>query len=656
MTGDQRPETGAGSSGPPRPSVAPEAWDDERLAAAFAGRYDRPAPHDLTIATLDRVAQIRRRPRWWPRFDRPTRDRLVAVVGVVAVVAVVGVVAQPWTSSRPGTTATGPAGSRTSPTSSPASSNPYVEPSPAVAGFPTDVGGLTVRSITDATRLLAEPTLGDTELAIAGWYSASDLALPCPDQPAPASPVEIRCPDVHAWLSATDRPIMSADGSLEQAVDPATLLPLRFVAPSEPLGGDGGPHHAMNTTPQQVVAIGHFHDERSSGCPADERATCEQTFVVDVLSSGYGTWFDRPTSVVEPAPTTRLSGAAALGLARDRLGPYATVLQVGLELGSDPPWFRAKTAADCLCPPTWFVRGFRYLADGTTDPRPAGTPVASWLVIDDATGTISGPLAESIPPPATPYPFASPPDGFPTTIEGLPVRTVADVVDPGRVDRERDQPIAVAGWFTQLPLHPCEATADCNRETVVLAGTDKRLVTTAPGGVATLVPPDGPVLNPAILPGGASRPAVPMGTPLPAIFIVHAGDPRADRDGPGNPVGSETFVLDQVAWLNGKAQGPTEWIAPGLDPVESPTKILHDTAGGVLTAPDTWPISISAVLARDMATLGVNADQDIAPDKVVWVVRLAGRMPREGGPPGPDGYGEVLVVSDEILSTHWTSP
>lgn len=658
MTGDDRPETAARSSGPARPPTAPEAWDDERLAAAFAGRYDRPAPHDLTIATLDRVAELGRRPRWWPKVDRPTRDRLVAVVAVIAVVAVVGVVAQPGTSSRPGTTATGPAGSGTAPTSGRASPSESFEPSPAVAGFPIDVAGLTVRSVADAPRLLAEPSLGDTELALAGWYSASDLALPCPYQPAPQPPVEIRCTDVHAWLSATERPILSADGSFQQAADPATPLLLRFVAPSEPLGGDGGPHQAMNTTPQAVVAVGHFHDERSSRCPADERVTCDQTFVVDVLSSGYGTMFDRPTSVVDPAPATRLSGAAALRLAQDRVGPFATVLQIGLELGSDPPWFTAKTAADCLCPPTWFVRGFRYLVDGTTDPRPAGTPVASWLVIDDATGTISGPMVEDIPPPATPYPFAPPPDGFPATIEGLSVRTVADVVDPGRHGEPADQPIAVAGWFTQLPHHPCEATADCDRDTVVLAGTDKKLVTKAPGGATTLVPSDGPVLNPAILPGGAAPPATPIGTPVPAIFIVHAGDRRADRDGPGDPVGPQTFVLDQVAWLSGKAQGPAESIDPKIRTLigTSPAQFLRDTAGGALTGPGTWPISISAVLARDIGTLGVDTDQDIAPDKVVWVVRLVGREPREGGPPGPDGYGEVLVVSDEIVSTHWTSP
>lgn len=115
-------------------------------------------------------------------------------------------------------------------------------------------------------------------------------------------------------------------------------------------------------------------------------------------------------------------------------------------------------------------------------------------------------------------------------------------------------------------------------------------------------------------------------------------------------------MLDQVAWLSGKPRGPTEWIAPGLKLVKSPAQVLHDTAGGALTAPGTWPISISAVLARDLATLGVHSGQDIASDKVVWVVRLVGQMPRAGGPPGPDGYGDVLVVGDEFVETRWTSP
>jgi hypothetical protein len=612
-------------------------WDDERLGAAFADRYDRPAPRDLDQETLRRVGETRRRPAWWPHIERRPQDRLVgAAVAVVAVVALVATVVLPRASSEP----TGSAAVSSEPgnVASPGRDSPSLQairPSPFVDGFATDVAGLKVRPIGDVPRLLADPTVGDTELAIAGWYSASDLVLPCPYQAEPISAVEIRCPDVHAWLSATDRPILSPSGSLDQATDPAGLLALRFIAPAEPVGGDGGPRVAMNTTPQAVVVVGHFHDERSARCPSAERLTCEQTFVVDVTSSAYGTLFDRPTSAIDPAPKTRLSAAEALRLAQDRVGEYATVLQIGLDLGSDPPWFTTKAGLDCLCPATWFARGWRYRPDGTTDLHPANTAVASWLVIDDATGTISGPLVDGIPAPtdaADEFQFAPPPDGFPTTIEGLPVRTVADIADPDRPrPLQEDTPIAVAGWFTQLP-----------DDTVVLAGTPERLVSYAPGGVASLVPSTGPILYPAVVPGGALPPPVQIATPIGAVFIL--------RDGP--------LDLEQVAWLNGAAQKPAEWIAPGLVPQRSAQQVLRETDGGAFIAPGTWPISISAVRFGDLATIGIASGQSgdpRDPDPIVWAVRMAGLQP---GAPTANGYGWTLVddATGQDIEGAWTSP
>ncbi len=617
-----------------------EPWDDERLSAAFAARYDRPAPRDLARQTLERVGESRRRPSWWPSLDRPTLDRLPAVVAVVAVVGLVATVVLPRALSGPtGSTAVTIEPSIVASSGSDSSSLQAVQPSPFVDGFVTDVAGLKVRPLTDVAQLLADPTLADTEVAIAGWYSASDLALPCPFQAQPVSAVEIGCPDVHAWLSATDRPILSPTGSLDQAADPAGLLALRFIPPAEPIGGDGGPRVAMNTTPQRLIAVGHFHDERSARCPAAERQTCEQTFVVDVTGSAYGTLFDRPTSAIDPAPKTRLSGAAALRLAQDRVGPYATVLQVGLDQGSDPPWFTTKTSLDCLCPATWFVRGWHYLGEGTTDPRPATTPVASWLVIDDATGTISGPLVDGIPAPtdaAGEFRFAPPPDGFPTTIEGLPVRTVADVTDPDRPRSLReDTPIAVAGWFTRLP-----------GGNVALAGTSERLVSYAPGGLASLVPISGPVLYPAVVPGGGLPPPVQIATPIGAVFIL--------RDGPVD----ESHDLEQVAWLNGTAQKPAEWVAPGIVPQRTSEQILRETDGGVFVAPGTWPISISAVRFGDLATIGIvtgSSGDQRDPGSVVWAVRMVGLQP---GEPTTNGFGWTLVddLTGQDIEGSWASP
>lgn len=609
-----------------------EPWDDERLAAAFADRYDRPAPRELTIATIERVRVTRRRPRWWPNVDRPTALGLASVVAVIAILAVL---VMPRAGAGPGASAT-PSGVP-SPVASPAQNTPYQSfpPSPAVAGFAALAAGLQVHAVIDAAALLADPLLADTELAFAGWYSASDIALPCPFESAPASPIEIRCSDVHAWLSATNRPILSATGSFDQPANPAGLIALRFVPPVDPPAGQGGPPpDAMITTPKPIVIVGHFNDERSVRCPPDVRSTCEQTLVVDGVASASGELRDPSYSLYRRLQATRLGAEQAVVLARAWVGSAGEILSVGLVRGSDAPWFDGAAKPNCTCPPTWFVRGYRILPADTSDRRGAGTPVAGWLTIDDQSGTIGGTLEQGG------KSLAPAPVGFPATVEGLPVRTVADVVDPDRPPDLPETPVAVAGWFTQLPLHPCPAgAADCNRETVVLAGSDKRLVTYHTNGPSTVVPPDGPILNPAILPGGATPPQIRGdGAPQPVVFIVHAGDSRADRQGPGDPVGPQTFVLDQVAWLDGAGQPPNVWIEPGI----APTRGLDDVLkiAGPIRLGRTWTISISAVDATQLRTIGSSMTTDAK--GVVWLIRMVGSDPLDPNS-GPNGWGTILV-------------
>lgn len=270
-----------------------------------------------------------------------------------------------------------------------------------------------------------------------------------------------------------------------------------------------------------------------------------------------------------------------------------------------------------------------------------------------------GPSLTATPRPTSPDPTggSSAPavSGFPATIEGLTVRSIADVIAaPG----PPGTPQAVAGWFTQLPIHPCPRASPPNRACdsgrLVLAGSDRPLVRFAPDGSSTLAPIEGAVIYPATGDGGADAPPyVRDGTPRPAVFIMHQGDPRADRDGPGIPFTADDHVLDQVAWFDGKALGPAEWIAqPDLKPVESPQQVLQETASGALVAPGTWPIAISGILARDLPLLGIVSDRVSPSLDVVWVVRLVGREP--GVEEGPEGSGYVIVRDGQIVETVWT--
>jgi hypothetical protein len=543
------------------------------------------------------------------------------------------------------------------PATSRAVATPYqsFEPSPAVAGFPAVVVGLPVRSVADALARFERPDLGDTEIAVAGWYSAPGGIRACPSYRVDDSPLIERC-GFSPWLSASDRPILSKDGQMiwDPSSDPS-IRP-RLLPPVDPVAlGSGGPGAGVGgvTKPLAVVLVGHIHDGAASSCPADEEAACEQTFVVDLVTTSAGILLDQPSSFLGDLASARLAPGEALQAARDRVAGYATVLSIGLFNTANPPWLPASLGGARRL--TWFVRGYRTLLDDETDPRAPGTPAAGWLAIDDATGTITGTLAQGVPAPETPFPFAPPPDGFPTTIEGLPVRTVADVVNGDRPPGLPETPIAVAGWFSQLPIHPCPSpdNGSCERDTLVLAGTDRQLVTYGASGFATTAPADGPGLNPAILPGGAPPPnGNPDGSPRRAIFIVHAGDRRADRNGPGDPVGPRDLVLDQVAWLDGADQPAATWIEPGIHPARDAQSAL--VIGGDLGTGRTWAIFVSASHATEAGVGDLFAGRG---DPIVWVIRLVGANPlaSSGGLPG---WGSIVVddASGTIVDTTWTSP
>lgn len=429
-------------------------------------------------------------------------------------------------------------------------------------------------------------------------------------------------------------------------IEPRFLPPVdRPVMPSLPAG-------EPTTRPLAVVIVGHIHDEAARSCSADEAAACERTFVADLVTTSAGVLLDQSSSFLGDLASARLAPEEALQAARDRVAGYATVLSIGLFNTANPPWLPASLGGARRL--TWFVRGYRTLLDDGTDPRAPGTPVAGSLAIDDETGTITGTLAQGVPAPETPFPFAPLPDGFPTTIEGLPVRTVTDVVNGNRPPGLPETPIAVAGWFTKLPIHPCPSpdNGSCERDTVVLAGTDRQLVTYDASGFSTTTPADGPVLNPAILPIGATPPTGNAdGSPRRAIFIVHAGDPRADRNGPGDPVGPRDLVLDQVAWLDGADQPAATWIEPGIQPARDAQSALV-IAGGLRTG-RTWAISVSTWHAREMGYLIAG----LGGDPIVWVIRLVGANPLAGSD-GLPGWGSIVVndASGTIIDTTWTSP
>lgn len=604
-----------------RPTDQP--WDDDRLTAAFVDRYDRPAPRELIPATLARVSETSRRPRWWPALDWPSASRLAAAVALVAVVSVVGVAVMPRATQPTGTPAmsVGPSSIPSAPQNTPYQSFPA---SPAVEGFAARVAGLTVVSVADATRLFDDPASGDTEFAVAGWYSARHENRRCPAVLADDSPLIDKCGAFKAWLSGSPDPILGSNGQpLGDRTHGPTLEPW-FVSKSDVpmrLGTSEDPWTTIE--PQPVILIGHVHDDRSIRCKSVDAEVCERTFVVDQYASATGILPTPP--IVKAVVPTRLDGAEALRIARQRIAEFGVVLKVDLQFNADAPWF-SNASSRCACPLTWFARGFRFLPDDTTDPRGPGTPVAGWLAIDDETSAISGTLDESL-------------GNFPATIEGLPVRNLDDIVRADLPIAAPGTPVAVAGWYSQLPVRQCSTGGvDCNRDTRILAGSSRQLVRYVSGGGVMLFKPDGPVINPVILPGGASTPQSPGGVPVPVILVMHQGDPRADQKGPGDPVGARDWVLDQVAWLDGAELPAASWIPSDVHPRLS-LDAVDVLSGGKMHGP-WWMISVAAVQGADLPAIGGPANR--APAGIVWMLRAAGTDPA-GGDAGAPGWGVILI-------------
>jgi hypothetical protein len=367
-------------------------WSDDRLTAAFVERYDRPAPHELITATLEQVRATARRSGQWRVLDRPA---LVRVATAAVGVAILAAILLPRT--EPGPTASSPTILHPSTAPTPRASAPSAssEPSPVVEGFAATVAGLKVRSVAEATRLFADPVIGDTEVAVAGWYWARSWNLRCPAGIPGESPLIDRCGAFKAWLGAGPDPLLKPDGELIDDRTHGPTIEPRFLWMSDaPLRLESVVEDPWTTIdPHPLILIGHIHDERSSRCPSWAAAACEGTFVVDQFASADGVLPTPP--LLKPIRATRLEADRALQMAQGWVAGFGTVLRVDLQFNSDAPWFSSKTTG-CVCPATWFIRGYRTLPNGTTDPRGAGTPVAGWLAIDDATGAISGTLDEGL--------------------------------------------------------------------------------------------------------------------------------------------------------------------------------------------------------------------------------------------------------------------
>ena len=266
-----------------------------------------------------------------------------------------------------------------------------------------------------------------------------------------------------------------------------------------------------------------------------------------------------------------------------------------------------------------------------------------------------------------------------TNADGLAVRSVSELLAAeANGSIHGDDFVAVRGWIAQqiLPACPAEeprpALEDtCTSSKILLTETAQTLMTYEPisrGGVSgTELAPSGPFLYARELAGGYVDPVIGSvwyapGTgssaeftplrPLEAILVGHFHDVRAAECRADLRASCEAaFVVDQVAWLDGKSLGPNLWIGGDHDTGQVLKPRLDATGVSAALATSLDPkdeiVSIVAVQLIDIPTIAGAGNQ--LPGNgadIIWYVRVAGPSPHFPALAWGNGNGGWLVIDD----------
>jgi len=133
----------------------------------------------------------------------------------------------------------------------------------------------------------------------------------------------------------------------------------------------------------------------------------------------------------------------------------------------------------------------------------------------------------------------------------------------------------------------------------------------------------------------------------PVVLIGQFGDRRspecAARPGGGSAGCDRSFVVDQVAWLDGLSQGPSIWEGSGqTPPLHGWRDAAAAVAGWFLPALQPEVVSITSTLPADSAAL-TGVDLDGRATELFWVVRVITNP--SGGP-----VSTFFVFNDRTLN------
>ena len=357
-------------------------WDDQRLADAYRALAARPAPADLTDATLaasaDRAKRSGRGIRGWirPMFRWPRAALAGTAFGLILVAVFVAGLAL--------------------------RSTPAPAASAAPEGVPKTVDGLAVMTVSQA--LAADASGGqpsDGLVAIEGWINPMPVHSCAPPMPSAAA-LEYNCTSDQILVTETRQELVNIQNASDFNTISASPPSGPYLYARELAGASidsllpdtADPNTAANYRPLQAVLVGHFHDARAALCSADQRATCESAFVVDQLawldgrSLGPNVSIGGDSNGAELKP--HLTAEGVLAALRPSLYPSDTVVSMAAVTNIDITTIAGKglqvpgNGADLL----WFVR--------IAGPAPQFPPMAwgagtsGWIVLDDAAGRIRG--------------------------------------------------------------------------------------------------------------------------------------------------------------------------------------------------------------------------------------------------------------------------
>jgi hypothetical protein len=249
-----------------------------------------PAPDSVHLAldqTVREVTQGRRR----------DRRRAFVLLGIAAVVATSGFVI-----ASVGGAVIRPAPERTQ---SAAVADATPAPTPAPSAFPTATLGLHVYSVSELLAARAARRVSGGPIALAGFWSALQLAHSCAPPPKGTGALQLWCSDGEFGITERDEQIMELvhpnTGQVRAAVGPHLTPYLPNAAWVAPLYTEIAPVHGQPYPPVPILVVGHVDDPRAAECRPEARKLCEDRFVVDELVS-----FDPaaiPTPGITPTPT-----------------------------------------------------------------------------------------------------------------------------------------------------------------------------------------------------------------------------------------------------------------------------------------------------------------------------------------------------------------